>query len=240
MAINLTDNIIAMKKIFCLSIMLMLTLVVSAQQKEITKFLGIPIDGTKSDMIQKLKEKGFTPVYGYDNILCGEFNGVKSNIHVCTNKNKVYRIMVCDVDTRDQTNTRIRFNNLVYQFQNNPKYMPSSFDKDCLIPENEDIGYEIRINNKRYETVFYQMPQKIDTLAMMSRMKAEVSSKYTQEQIDNPTKEILKDLTLAGIDYMIEDCVKRPVWFIIKPLGNEFYIALFYDNELNAANGEDL
>ncbi len=30
-------------------------------QNDVTQFLGIPIDGTKSEMIYKLKSKGFTP-----------------------------------------------------------------------------------------------------------------------------------------------------------------------------------
>ena len=30
-------------------------------QKDVTKFLGIPVDGTKAQMIAKLKAKGFTP-----------------------------------------------------------------------------------------------------------------------------------------------------------------------------------
>ena len=39
----------------------MLLLIVSTTvfaQKEVTKFLGIPVDGFKSEMIQKLKAKG--------------------------------------------------------------------------------------------------------------------------------------------------------------------------------------
>ena len=28
-------------------------------QKDVTKFLGIPVDGTKAEMMQKLKAKGF-------------------------------------------------------------------------------------------------------------------------------------------------------------------------------------
>lgn len=43
-----------------LSVVLMLTLSVAMYaQKDVTKFLGIPVDGTKSAMIQKLKAKGF-------------------------------------------------------------------------------------------------------------------------------------------------------------------------------------
>lgn len=31
-----------------------------AQDRVVTRFLGIPVDGTKAEMIQKLKAKGFT------------------------------------------------------------------------------------------------------------------------------------------------------------------------------------
>ena len=32
----------------------------SFAQNDVTKFLGIPVDGTKTAMIQQLKEKGYT------------------------------------------------------------------------------------------------------------------------------------------------------------------------------------
>ena len=39
---------------------LLLTVTISAfGQSDVTKFLGIPVDGFKSEMIQKLKEKDF-------------------------------------------------------------------------------------------------------------------------------------------------------------------------------------
>ena len=49
-----------MKKIL-IALALLLGTTAVAQEKDVTKFLGIPIDGSKSDMIQKLKEKGFVP-----------------------------------------------------------------------------------------------------------------------------------------------------------------------------------
>ena len=60
-----------------LSVALMIVSISSyAQEKDVTKFLGIPIDGTKSEMIAKLKGKGFTQVnYDQNIILEGEFNG---------------------------------------------------------------------------------------------------------------------------------------------------------------------
>ena len=46
-----------MKKILLSLTLLMLSVAMYAQN-EVTKFLGIPIDGTKADMIQKIKAKG--------------------------------------------------------------------------------------------------------------------------------------------------------------------------------------
>lgn len=47
-----------MKKIILTSIFVALTICAFGQQK-IMKFLGIPIDGYKSEMIESLKAKGF-------------------------------------------------------------------------------------------------------------------------------------------------------------------------------------
>ena len=93
-------------------------------QKDVTKFLGIPVDGTKTAMIQKLKAKGFTPSIWDKNILEGEFNGFDVNVHIATNNNKVWRIMLADKNTLDETGIKIRFNKLCRQFENNKKYEP--------------------------------------------------------------------------------------------------------------------
>ena len=47
-----------MKRLFTLVALCLLSAVAFAQ-KDVTKFLGIPVDGTKTQMIQKLKAKGF-------------------------------------------------------------------------------------------------------------------------------------------------------------------------------------
>lgn len=98
------------KKNSLLFILLMYSLTMLAQ-KDITKFMGIPVDGFKKDMIQKLKAKGFE----YDNeidLLTGEFNGEKVNIFVATQSNKVWRIVVADAIERNEHDIKIRFNNL--------------------------------------------------------------------------------------------------------------------------------
>ena len=87
-------------------------------QKDVTQFLDIPVDGYKPEMIKKLKSKGFTINRHNEDILDGEFNGTNVNIAFATNNNKVWRICVFDVNTTDETNIKIRFNNLIQQFVN--------------------------------------------------------------------------------------------------------------------------
>lgn len=58
--------------------LLTFSIIVHAQQ-DVTQFLGIPIDGSKTEMIRKLKEKGYRNDPTTD-ALVGEFNGAKVNV----------------------------------------------------------------------------------------------------------------------------------------------------------------
>lgn len=226
-----------MRRILLLLALLFNVLAVSAQ-KDVTRFLGIPVDGSKTAMRQKLIAKGFRYNQKED-CLVGEFNGVKVNVFIATNNNKVCRIMVCDVNTLDETNIRIRFNNLVRQFQNNKKYMCLM---DYTIPEGEDISYEMLAHNKRYEAAFYQEPDygKIDTLAFRTSIIQEMLTKYTEEQLTNPTEEMEKEYNKISFDKAFEFMRKKSVWFLISDMYGKYYITMYYDNEYNRANGEDL
>ena len=53
-------------------------------QRDVTKFLGIPVDGYKTEMQKKLIGKGFTYNSLYD-FYEGEFNGRDVNVYVVTN-----------------------------------------------------------------------------------------------------------------------------------------------------------
>ena len=146
-----------MKKFFLFVVLLTITISGFAQ-KDVTKFLGIPVDGSKSEMIQKLKEKGFEGFVSADlgEVLMGEFNGRKVLIGIITNNNKVYRIALMDEQSVDEINIKNRFNTLCYQFYNNSKYTSTN---DYTISEDEDISYEMSVHKKRYEAVFYQKPE---------------------------------------------------------------------------------
>lgn len=211
-------------------------------QKDITQFLGLPIDGYKPEMIKKLKEKGFVTNPSDKEALVGEFNGTKVNLYIATNNNKVYRIMISDANMIDEGDVKIRFNNLLNQFHNNKKYISASlFDSSYTISEDEDISYEMKVNTKRYEAAFYQLPTKeIDSTIMKKEFSDYLLKKYTQEQISNPTEEIKNNIIKEGLSYMLDRFSKKVVWFMISELYGKYYITMFYDNEYNRSNGEDL
>lgn len=227
-----------MKKITLLLMILILSLPTFAQE-DVTKFLGIPVDGSKSTMIQKLRAKG----YHYDttnDCLTGEFNGSDVNIYIHTNNNKVWRIMVCDATTMDEGSIKIRFNNLCSQFKNNAKYM--SF-QDYTIPDDENISYEMLVHSKKYDAIFFQnLSSSIDTASVRNHIISSLLTKYSKEELSRGlTDEQKKEAVQSFVGDMIE---KKLVWFrIIKnelSYPNPYYIALFYENRYNMANGDDL
>ena len=142
-----------MKKTLSVAFLLMLSVALYAQ-KEVTKFLGIPVDGSKASMILKLKNKGFVYDPSTDR-LKGVFNGHRVNVYVATNNNRVCRIMVCDKNTCDEGQIKIRYNTLCRQFANNQKYVPLDAEE---LSESEDISYEMSVNNKQYQAAYAQLP----------------------------------------------------------------------------------
>lgn len=69
--------------------------------------------------------------------------------------------MVTNINSTDETNIKIRFNELCRQFAKNKRYAKTSLD-NYLIPDDEDISYEITVNKKRYEANFFQLSEKSD------------------------------------------------------------------------------
>ena len=229
-----------MKRLLFIVLAMIATITSFAQQKDVTSFLGIPVDGTISSMKQKLVSKGFVPKkVGTYEFLEGEFNGTDVHVHIGTNNNKVYRIMLCDANTQNEANIKIRFNKLVSQFENNKRYIP--LDKYTLSDE-EDISYEMTIHNKNYDAVFYQVPNKmeIDTLALQEKVRNELLSKYTEAELKNPSEEITKEYQNTAIKIGMEMMFMKPVWFRICESYGKYSIVMYYDNEYNRSHGEDL
>ena len=154
-----------MRKFLTLLAMIAISASVFAQ-KEVTKFMGIPVDGSPTEMIKKLKAKGFTTdedamqavkqgLIDLDGpeVLTGRFNGERVRVYIVVETNKVWRIALKDKKDRDETQIKIRFNTLVRQFENNDKYV---YFYEQTIADDEDISYQMTVNKKQYEAVFGQ------------------------------------------------------------------------------------
>ncbi len=204
-----------MKKVFSILGMVLCTLAISAQ-KDVTTFLGIPVDGFKEDMREKLISKGFIPKTDEGGeYFVGEFNGTDVNVYIGVNNNKVYRISLINTYPLDEANIKIEFNKLVSQFENNKRYI--SVDK-YTIPEDEDISYNMNNNNKNYTTLYFQKPVDF-TLEDPLLLTGENRIKYA------------KELELAS---------KKIVSFGITEKFGRYSICIFYVNAQNLPNGEDL
>ena len=225
-----------MKKIILMMIAMTISFASFAQNKDVTTFLGIPVDGTASSMKQKLVSKGSVPKkVGTNEFLEGEFNGTDVHVWIVTNNNKVYRIMLSDKNTVDEAQIKIRFNNLVKQFENNKRYHAFA---DYSLSDKEDISYEMGINNKEYVAYYLQDP---DFENIDAKIQTAIEEKYSAEELKNPSETVkndIKDITNKILGYHF---MKR-VWFCIERYrdNGEYYICMYYDNKYNQANGEDL
>lgn len=150
-------------KRFFIFIALVLTLAnISYAQNDVTTFMGIPVDGTKNEMIKQLQSKGFELVNKELGVLEGEFNDKYSLVYIMTNRNKVDCINVCDkYSSTDKKSVILRFNRIVEQYYKNENYIiPAGYSiEDFLIPNNERrLWYNIKNNVKKYEAYFIQCP----------------------------------------------------------------------------------
>lgn len=103
----------------------------------------------------------------------------------------------------------------------------TSISSNELIPDEEDISYEIGVRNKRYEATFLQYSE--------NSTYAYFAIRYSDEQLKNPTPEIE-----AELDTYTKNVTKKMVWFMIQEQFGKYYIIMFYDNKHNQSNGEDL
>ena len=235
---------------FVIGILIMCS-TVFGQSEGTLKFLGIPVDGSKSEMVAALKDKGFR----YDSnsgFLVGDFNGRESHIGIVENHGKVYRVVVFDANTYDAGEIRIRFNNLIHQFENNDKYF-YIFPND-IIPEDEDIHYEILVHKKQYIAEFKYNPlygndELRDRLIneAVEESKLFLEEKKDEKTIDGITygefysdKDNYDQLISSIVGLKVIQMSNSSVWFKIFEHYGKYYIGLYYDNLINSPNGEDL
>jgi hypothetical protein len=204
-------------------------------QKDVTQFLGIAVDGYKPDVIKKLNYKGYTVIPNSNDVLGGEFNGTDVWLMIGTNNNLVWQISVVDANTMDAKDIKIRFNNLLKQFQHNKKYLDVSDSMllKNIIPENEDISYEFSVNPKKYRAFFSQKTFAYDSLNLKK-----------DALLSKPLLNATEKEQLAAVFTRIPDelfkCFKKSVMLWIGERSGKYYIIISYQNEYNRPNGENL
>ena len=229
-----------MKRFLCVVIALVCVTTLQAQEeeKDVTKFLGIPVDGYKPAMIEKLKAKGFTPaiIAGKD-LLEGEFNGTNVLLFINTNNYKVCGITLMDKYTLDESTIKIRFNRLCEQFENNPKYIPRTKpNKEQTIPDDEHLSYEMAVNNKDYAAFYSQVPDSVTKEQALGYLTG-------PEDMTGPIGELSPEKAVEHYSNL-RNCVmafeNKTVGFMILESAGKYRICMFYENRYNDANGEDL
>lgn len=191
-------------------------------------------------MIKNLQTKGFIlNGTGEDAYLTGRFNGADVNVYIITENGKVARIMVGDKNTVGETAIRIRFNQLCNQFLKNDKYIQTLDDQ--LIPDTEDISSEITLRDKRYEAIFYQLPDGTTFEDIQRQTIQKLLMKYSKEELQEGIQDRSSAIFAEMLNETFNILTVRPVWFMINKYDmNEYYILMYYDNEYNRPHGEDL
>lgn len=262
-------KLITMKKsiLFFVFALLVLPLIAQDYSDAIVQFMGIPVDGTKTEMISKLRNKGFSYNRNTDE-LNGRFNGRDVVLKVVENNGVVYRIVVADGYYSNEADIIINYNRLIDQFENNERY--TTYEENEKIGNGENIHYEMTINNKRYQAVFYQKydvpdvssfdfeyiddDEYLDNLHSLTEnfIKENYGNGFYEEsylkEIQGKTKEEIfefdkQTLIATIVTLKMTTEMRKSVWFMIdedERQYRKYRILLFYDNGFNEPNGEDL
>ena len=104
---------------------------------------------------------------------------------------------------------------------------------------NTAISIQMSLYNKRYEASYYQITS--DTVAAQEWLLERISTNYTDEERENMSEEEAQQALISLLsEYILEKFSKRRVWFMISEQYGQYSIIMYYDNELNHSNGEDL
>ena len=188
-----------MKRLLLIFLFLLISILGLCQNKGVLKFLDIPIDGTEAQFTAKLKNKGFS-YNSFSETYKGQFNGRNVDVIIHTNHNLVDRVYVAFPYTTESL-IRNEYNRLLSQFEENSKYM--GFGLNEMIPEDEDISYEIRAHNKRYQASYSYLDPDTDLVAFSNALLDKCSDYFSDNQ-----KETLKENLAAYLNLPEEDQIE--------------------------------
>ena len=220
-----------MSRILITLLVFTISLCACCKNRYTTLFMGIPVDGSKRMVINKIKKKNFKSVsLGDTKALTGIFNGTEVYISFAENRNnEVYRIIISDKTSTTAERIRERFNKLYQQFTNNSKYLATSNYE--LIPEDEDIAEKMK-NGKEYSAVFLQNTTEGEKCTIWNELRNEAVKRtnklYQAEQnyISADAKKILVSKIEADVQNTFDKTIStnltnRRVCFTIIPILQE-------------------
>lgn len=173
-----------MKKFLFIILIAIINNITTAGQNAI-EFLGIPVDGSREEMVRNIISKGFKyHDYSVVDGLIGEFNGEDVVIRLETVNNKVYRVNISETTLRNRSEAKIHFNDMYKQFMNSGKYT-LAWGKP--IDENVDITYEMNAFGKQFDVGFAPKDKSVNGRVWYSLVK--ICGRYSiviyYENLDN-------------------------------------------------------
>lgn len=219
-------------------LVLFVTSVVMFGQRGVTKFMGIPVDGTKSEMLEKLKAKGFVSFTKVKDILQGELDGRKVNVYLETYHDKVWQVVVADVYTLDGEGIKERFNGLCEQFSKDLDYFGRISTEDGnVIPDSVDV--ETMMSQDMCRAIYVYRYYDDVGEDKSKELNDYFLTKYTQNEIDNPTKEIEDDMEIMKNDYYTQFVSRYEVFIdIVQKSKGNYFILMRYVNKCNNEMGK--
>ena len=202
-------------------------------QNNSTHFLGIPVDGPKSEMIEKIKDKGFT-YYVAEDYFTGYYYGYPVYLFVQAERGVVNRIIVYDIPQRSEKDIKKRFNAICHGFEKNNRYA-SLNEKSVKIPKKENLHHEITVHKKKYIALYNQIrTTKEDSLAIQKALlEADTIipiNKKLQITSLSERRRRIHVKALRRVTALCDGEHKRVVWFTISEKFNKYAMILVYDN----------
>lgn len=205
------------------------------------RFLGIPVDGPKTEMIKKLVDKG----YKYnekEDYLTGFYFGSPVYIFVQTVQDQVSRVIVYDIKEHDEHEIKDRFNMVYDKFDSSTRYATPQ-QAGARISDREKLAYEMRQHKKFYKAVFNQIKEKPADSTNITRASMVPAGAQTidQEHLENSYNERRRRIHAKALAHtnprmageLMASNNKNQVWFAISEKFGKYALVLFYDNISN-------
>lgn len=195
------------------------------------KFVGVPIGGSREEMVAALKDKGFNMYY--DGSLDGMFNGENVKVYISTNHDIVDRIQVEYPYCSEDNDIRVKYNVLLSRFGRNAKYVCINPRAD--VPANESIYRKLDENTKYYDAVYFYLHPEVNAKDWVEEFRQEYLRRY-KKPLQGLSYEEMEE-ALFCLPMRVSGSVSGVVWFTIVDTS---HIEINYINFKNRPRGEDL